>query len=182
MDQTAGSRAVACHTSGAVGVWAFSNLPAQTVAAGVWSFTMYWAGGAPGDSSTVVVSAGAVAGASCAGFVATIPNSGNTWTTTYGPSGAHTTSPFTVNTTDPLTLVIPAGGSLCLRVDVSQGNGNNVDMLYDRAVGVADTRLVPPSIVVPESLLGFAAFALLIPVFTGRAGRRRVLDFLRVRR
>ena len=182
MDQTAGSRAVACHTSGAVGVWAFSNLPAQTVAAGVWSFTMYWAGGAPGDSSTVVVSAGAVAGASCAGFVATIPNSGNTWTTTYGPSGAHTTSPFTVNTTDPLTLVIPAGGSLCLRVDVSQGNGNNVDMLYDRAVGVADTRLVPPSIVVPESLLGFAAFALLIPVFTGRTGRRRVLDFLRVRR
>jgi hypothetical protein len=129
-----------------------------------------------------VVSVGAVVGASCAGFVATIPNGGNTWTTTYGPSGAHTTSPFTVSTASLLPLVIPAGGSLCLRVDVSNGNGNNVDMTYDGAANVADTRLLPPTTVVPESLLGFAALALLIPVFTVRASRKRLLAFLRVSR
>jgi cellulose synthase/poly-beta-1,6-N-acetylglucosamine synthase-like glycosyltransferase len=182
MNQTVGARATVCHSSGNVGVWTFSNLPLQTVAAGTWSFTMYWAGGAPGDSTTVVVSVGAVAGASCAGFVATIPNGGNTWTTTYGPSGAHTTSPFTVSTASLLPLIVPAGGSLCLRVDVSNGNGNNVDMTYDGAANVADTRLLPPTTVVPESLLGFAALALLIPVFTVRTSRKRLLACLRVRR
>ena len=49
-------------------------------------------------------------------------------------------------------------------------------MLYDGVAGVADTRLVPPSIVVPESLLGFAGLALVIPVFTGR---RRSLGAVR---
>ena len=180
MNQTVGNRASACHLSGNVGVWNLSNLPAQTVAAGVWSFTMYWEGGGPADSTTVMVSAGVALGASCAGFVATIPNGGTTWSTTYGRGGAHTTSPFTVNTSaSQLLLVIPPGGSLCLTVDVSQSSGNNVDMLYDRGVGLADTRVVPPSIVVPESLLGFAAFALLIPVFTGR---KRLLALVRVRR
>jgi hypothetical protein len=38
---------------------------------------------------------------------------------------------------------------------------------------------VPPSLVVPESLLGFAGVALLIPVFTGR---RRWIGLLRRRR
>jgi hypothetical protein len=51
-------------------------------------------------------------------------------------------------------------------------------MLYDGTAGVADARVVPPSIVVPESLLGFAGLALLIPVF---ASRRRLLGFLKVR-
>jgi hypothetical protein len=165
---------------GAIGVWSFSNLPVQTVAAGTWSFTMYWSGGVAGDSSTVVVSAGVALGASCAGFVATIPNAGTTWTTTFGPAGVNTTSPFTVNTSaSQLPLVIPPGGSLCLQVDVSQGNGNNVQAVYDGTAGVGDTRLVPPSIVVPESLLGFAALALLIPVFTGR---KRLLAFVKARR
>jgi hypothetical protein len=75
--------------------------------------------------------------------------------------------------------VIPPGGSLCFQVDGSQGNGNNLDLVYDGTAGVGDTRLVPPSIVVPESLLGFAAFALLIPLFTSR---KRVLAFVKVRR
>ena len=184
MNTTVGSRVTVCHLSGDVGVWALTNLPAQTIT-GTWSFTMYWSGGAAGDSQTVNVSAGVAAGASCAGFVATVPRAGTTWSTTYGPAGAHTTSPFTVTTSPSppalaqLPLVIPPGGTLCLRVDVSQGTGNNIDMLYDGAAGVADTRLVPPSIVVPESLLGFAAFALLIPVFTGR---KRLLAFVKVRR
>jgi len=183
MDQVVGSRAPACSSTGNVDVWAFSNLPAQTAAAGVWSFTMYWTGASPGDSSTVVVSAGVSVGASCAGFVATIPNLGTTWTTTYGPAGVHTTSPFTVSTSaSQLALVIPPGGSLCLRVDTSQGSGNNIGMRYDGAAGVADTRVVPPSIVVPESLLGFAAIALLIPLFTVGTGRKRLLAFLKVRR
>jgi len=52
-------------------------------------------------------------------------------------------------------------------------------MLYDGVAGVGDTRLSPPSTVVPESLLGFAGVALLIPLITGR---RRLLSFLRVRR
>jgi hypothetical protein len=51
-------------------------------------------------------------------------------------------------------------------------------MLYDGAVGVADTRVGPPSIIVPESALGLLGFALLIPVFTRP---RRVLEFLRNR-
>jgi hypothetical protein len=49
-------------------------------------------------------------------------------------------------------------------------------MTYNGAVGTADTNVLPPSIVVPESLLGFAGFALLIPVFTGR---KRILATLR---
>ena len=52
-------------------------------------------------------------------------------------------------------------------------------MLYDGIVGFADTRVVPPSIVVPESVLGFAALALVIPLITGR---RRLLAWLKVRR
>jgi hypothetical protein len=51
-------------------------------------------------------------------------------------------------------------------------------MLYDGVAGVADTRLVPPSIVVPESLLGLGGLALAIPVFTGR---KRWLLWLRRR-
>ena len=181
MDQTAGSRATTCRLSGNSGVWSFSNLPAQTVAAGTWSFTMYWAGGGVGSSSTVTLTAGVAAGASCAAFAATIPNAGTTWTTTYGLGGVHNTSPFTVSTSaSQLLLVIPPGGSLCLSVDVSQGNGNggNVDLVYDGATGTADTRVVPPSIVVPESMLGFAGLALLIPVFTQR---RRLYAFMRTR-
>jgi 1,2-diacylglycerol 3-beta-glucosyltransferase len=182
MDQTIGNRATSCRLTGDVGVWSFSNLPVQTVAAGSWSFTMYWAGGGVGSNSTVTLSVGVAAGASCAGFVATVPNVGSTWTTTYGPGGANNTSPFTVTTSaSQVPLVIPPGGSLCLRVDVSQGNGNggNVSLLYDGAAGIGDTRLVPPSIVVPESLLGFAGLALLIPVFTHR---RRLLAFMRARK
>jgi hypothetical protein len=52
-------------------------------------------------------------------------------------------------------------------------------MLYDGTAGVANTNMVPPSIVVPESILGFAWLALLIPVFTGR---KRVLAFWKSRR
>lgn len=181
MNQTVGSRVSTCHLGGgAIGVWSFSNLPAQTVAAGTWSFTMYWSGGAAGDSTTVIVRVGVAAGASCAGFVATIPNAGTTWTTSFGPAGVHTTSPFTVDTSaSQLPLVIPPGGSLCLQVDASQGNGNNLDLVYDGTAGVGDTRLVPPSIVVPESLLAFAALALLIPLFTSR---KRLLACVKVRR
>jgi len=52
-------------------------------------------------------------------------------------------------------------------------------MVYDGVAGVGDTRLSPPSTVVPESVLGFAGLALLIPLYTGR---RRVLSFLKGRR
>jgi len=46
-------------------------------------------------------------------------------------------------------------------------------MLYDGTAGVADTRVVPPSIVVPESLLGFAGLALIVPIFASGLMRRR---------
>jgi cellulose synthase/poly-beta-1,6-N-acetylglucosamine synthase-like glycosyltransferase len=173
LSPTPGARPTACHLSGDVGVWSESSLPAQTVANGTWSFTMYWA---PNGNSTgtVLISAGVAVGASCAGFIATIPNPLTTWTATYGPGTANTTSPFTVTTSAAQApLVIPPGGSLCLGVDVSQGNGNNLDMLYDRGVGLADTRVVPPSIVVPESLLGVAGFIPFIPMFAARLLRRR---------
>jgi hypothetical protein len=52
-------------------------------------------------------------------------------------------------------------------------------MLYDGVAGVGNTQLSPPSTVVPESVLGFAGLALLIPLITRR---RRLLAFLRVRR
>jgi hypothetical protein len=46
-------------------------------------------------------------------------------------------------------------------------------MLYDGAAGVAATNVVPPSIVVPESLFGFAGLAIFAPLFIGRFLRRR---------
>jgi hypothetical protein len=52
-------------------------------------------------------------------------------------------------------------------------------MVYDGTAGVGNTQMTPPSIVVPESLLGFVGFALLIPLFTSR---KRVLRYLRVRK
>jgi hypothetical protein len=60
----------------------------------------------------------------------------------------------------------------------THGTGGATSILYDGAAGVADTQLITPSIVVPESVLGFAALALAIPLITGR---RRLLSFFRVR-
>jgi 1,2-diacylglycerol 3-beta-glucosyltransferase len=182
MDQTVGVRATACSvtSNGTTSVFGFTNLPAQTISAGVWSFTMYWTGGTGATRDTVTVSVGVSATASCAGFVATIPNAGTTWTTTYGTNGTNTTSPFTVSTSaSQLPLVIPPGGSLCLSVTLSHGTGGATTFLYDGTAGVADSQLIPPSTVVPESLLGFLGVALAIPLITGR---RRLLSVLRVRR
>jgi hypothetical protein len=112
--------------------------------------------------------------------VATVPAPGTTWAATFGSSTANPNSPLTVNTSgSQLPLVIPAGGSLCLSVTLTHNTGGPVEMLYDGIAGDGDTRVVPPSIVVPESLLGFAAFALLIPLFTSR---KRLLALVRARR
>jgi 1,2-diacylglycerol 3-beta-glucosyltransferase len=179
MNPTIGARATPCRFNDAVAVFAFTNLPAQTVAAGIWSFTMYWTPAGPVHLSHITLSVGVVAGPSCAGFVATIPNGGTTWTTTFGANGVHTTSPFTVSTSaSQRALVIPAGGSLCLRTDISQEDDDE-PMLYDGPAGVADTRLIPPTTVVPESVLGLLGVALFVPVVTRR---RNVLTFLRARR
>ena len=168
-------------TSGGVtATWGFTGLPAQTVAAGIWSFTMYWSGGTGMTLDSVTLSAGVSLNGSCAAFTATIPNPGTAWTTTYGSAGANTTSPFTVSTSAAqVPLVIPPGGSLCLKVTLTHSTGGKPSMLYDGAVGTADTQLVPPSIVVPESVLNLLGFAVLIPLFTVR---RRVLAFFGVRR
>jgi 1,2-diacylglycerol 3-beta-glucosyltransferase len=181
MDQVIGSSATACAVSaiGGTSVFAFTNLPGQAVSAGVWSFTMYWSGGTGLTQDVVTLTAGVVAGASCAGFVPSIPNLGSTWTTTFGSNGINTTSPFTVNTSaSQAALVIPAGGSLCLSVTLVHVTGGRPSMDYDGVAGVADTRLIPPSTVVPEALLGFLGLALLIPAVTGR---RRLLSLLKVR-
>lgn len=182
LDQVAGSRATACtiQSSSPTATWAFTNLPAQTVAAGVWTFTMYWTGGSGATADTVTVSAGVSVTASCAGFVAAVPNAGTTWSTAYGSSGANTTSPFAVSTSaSQAALVIPAGGSLCLSVTLTHNTGGKPSMVYDGTAGVGDTGVVPPSIVVPESLLGFAGIALLIPLVTGR---RRLLGWVKAHR
>ena len=183
LDQTIGTRVTACTiqstASGVTSTWGFTNLPTQTVAAGFWSFTMYWTGGSGATNDTVTVSAGVSPTASCALFAATIPNVGSTWSTTYGSSGANLTSPFTVSTSaSQLPLVIPAGGSLCLSVTLTHNTGGRPSMVYDGTLGVSDTQVVPPSIVVPESLLGFVGLALLIPLFTAR---RRLLSLVRER-
>jgi hypothetical protein len=186
MDQAVGIRTPAANvcsiqsTAGGVAtVWSFSNLPLQTVALGVWDFTMYWTGGSGNTNDTVTVSAGVSLTASCVGFLATIPNAPSTWTTTYGsaPGVAHTTSPFTVSTSaSQLPLVIPAGGSLCLQVVLTHTTGGRPFMTYDGVAGLADTRLTPPTSVVPESLIGWLGLALAIPLLTQR---RRVVSFLR---
>jgi cellulose synthase/poly-beta-1,6-N-acetylglucosamine synthase-like glycosyltransferase len=184
IDQAIGTQTTPCsiqsEAGGVTSVWGFTNLPTQTVAAGVWTFTLYWTGGNGNTNDTVTVSAGISPTSSCAVFVAAVPNAGTTWSTTYGSSGANTTSPVTVSTSgSQLPLVITAGGSLCLQVTLTHNTGGKPSMLYDGTAGVADTNVVPPSIVVPESLLGFAGLALLIPVFTGR---RRWLAVLKARR
>jgi cellulose synthase/poly-beta-1,6-N-acetylglucosamine synthase-like glycosyltransferase len=180
VDQSIGAQATPCVIQSASGgittVWGFTNLPAQTVAAGVWTFTMYWTGGDGNTVDTVTVAAGVSPTASCAGFVATVPNPGSTWTATYGKDGTNTTSPFTLSTSaSQLPLVITPGGSLCIEVTLTHSTGGRTSMLYDGAAGIADTHVVPPSIVVPESVIGFAGLALAIPLVTGR---RRVLRFV----
>ena len=178
VDQAVGTQSTACAVQsaagGAVDTWSFSNLPAQTVAAGVWTFTMYWTGGTGSTNDTVSIAAGVSATSSCAAFVATVPAVGSTWTATYGSNGTNTTSPFTVSTSaSQLPMVIVQGGSLCIQVTLTHSTGGKPSMLYDGTAGVADTRVVPPSIVVPESLLGFAGLALIVPIFASRLIRRR---------
>jgi len=186
MDQNVGTQATPCAIQSSAGgvttVFAFTNPLAQpqTVSPGVWSFTMYWIGGSGNTNDTVTLSAGVSATTSCAGFVATVPAAPSTWTATYGLSGTFTASPFTVSTSASqlLPLIIPAGGSLCLQVVLTHSTGGKPSMTYDGAAGVADTRLVPPSTVVPESLIGWFGLAFAIPLLTQR---RRVLSFLRSR-
>jgi cellulose synthase/poly-beta-1,6-N-acetylglucosamine synthase-like glycosyltransferase len=187
LDQTIGTRpsvptscAIQSTAGGVTTTWGFTNLPAQTVTAGVWTFTMYWNGGSGATNDTVTVSVGVSATASCTGFVPTIPNGGTTWSTTYGSNGAHTTSPFTVSTSSAQAqLVVAAGGSLCLSVTQTHNTGGRPFMLYDGIAGVGDTRVVPPSIVVPESLMGLVGLAAFIPMVTGR---KRLLAVLRIRK
>jgi hypothetical protein len=179
MSPTVGARSPACSINDAVGVFSFTNLPAQTISAGIWSFTMYWTPAGPTPVSTISLRVGVAPGPTCVGFVATIPNAGTTWTTTFGAGGVHTTSPFTISTSaSQLALVIPAGGSLCLSADIS-AEPDDVPMTYDGPAGVADTRLIPPATVVPESLLGFLGVAFAIPLVTRG---RRLVSFLRVHR
>jgi 1,2-diacylglycerol 3-beta-glucosyltransferase len=176
VDQSIGSTTPACQiqssAGGLVTTWAFSSLPAQTVSAGVWTFTMYWTGGSGNTNDTVSVAAGV--SVSCAVFVPTVPNAGTTWSTTYGANGANTASPFTVSTSaSQLPIVIPPGSSLCIQVTLTHNTGGKPSMLYDGPLGTADTRVVPPSTVVPESLLGLAVLIPFIPMFAARFVRRR---------
>jgi len=173
IDQTAGARTPACtiqsQSGGVITTWAWTGLPAQTITAGVWTFTMYWTGGNGNTLDTVTVSAGVVAGASCALFVPSVPNVGTTWTTTYGASAANTTSPFIVSTSgSQAALSIPAGGSLCVQIVLIHATGGKPSLVYDGVVGTGDSHVTPPSVVVPESLLPFAGLALAIPFITGR--------------
>ena len=178
IDASAGARATPCaiqsQSGGVTTTWAWTGLPAQTVAAGLWTFTLYWSGGSGATSDTVSIAAGVSATASCAGFVATIPSVG-TWTANYGASTANATSPLTINTSaSQLPLVIPPGGSLCLSVTLTHNTGGKPSMLYDGSFASGGaTSFVPPSIVVPEGLLGVAGLALLVPLFARRLARRR---------
>ncbi len=178
VDQSIGTRGTACQIQSAAGgvitTWSFSGLPTQTVAAGVWTFTMYWTGGTGATNDTVTIASGVSATASCAGFVAVVPNVGSTWTTTYGSGGTNTTSPFTVSTSaSQLALVIPAGGSLCITVTLTHNTGGKPSLVYDGTAGVGDSNVVPPSIVVPESLLGLAGLVVIVPLLVTRLKRRR---------
>ena len=177
LDAAVGTRGTACTIQSASGgvttTWAWTGLPAQTVAAGVWTFTMYWTGGSGSTSDVVSVSAGVSATASCAGFVSLIPNALTTWTATYGANTPNTTSPVAVTTSaGQLAMVIPAGGSLCLSVTLTHNTGGKPSMTYDGTAGVASTNVVAPSIIVPEGLLGFAGIAIVVPLLLPRLFRR----------
>ncbi len=183
IDQTTGTKSPPCSiqstSGGVIAVFAFSNVPAQTIAAGVWSFVMNWTGGSGNTVDSVSITAGVSATASCAGFTATVPNGGTSWTATYGGSGANPTSPFTVTpSASQAALVIPAGGSLCIAVTLIHSTGGKPSIVYDGSAGVGDTRVVPPTSVVPEALLPLAGLALAIPLLTGR---RRILALVRRR-
>ncbi len=178
LDQTVGSSSPACEiqssAGGVVTTWSFSSLPAQTVAAGVWSFKMHWTGGTGNTNDTVSIAVGVSPTSSCAAFVPLLPNVGSTWSTTYGSSGANTTSPFTVSTSaSQLPIVITAGGSLCVQVTLTHNTGGKPFLVYDGPAGTGGTNVVPPSIIVPESLLGYLGFAAFIPIFASRLIRRR---------
>ncbi|HLQ17016.1 MAG TPA: glycosyltransferase family 2 protein [Candidatus Eisenbacteria bacterium] len=188
LSQTPGAQVPPCQLlpDGITYTWSFPNLPVQTVASGVWDFTMYWGAGTGNVNDTITISAGVSATASCAVLLPpTIPVAGTTWSTTFGPTGAQTTNPFTVSTSGGATngvqplLAIPPGGTLCLSVTLTHNTGGKPVMLYDGAAGTADTRVVPPSLIVPESVLGLLGLALLIPVFTRP---KRVFQLLRTRR
>jgi hypothetical protein len=69
--------------------------------------------------------------------------------------------------------VITPGGSLCVSVTLTHNTGGKPSLLYDGTAGVADTNIVPPSIVVPEGLLGLLGFVAAMPIFVSRQVRRR---------
>lgn len=178
VDQTAGTRATACEiqsTSGGITTtWSWSSLPAQTVAAGAWSFNFYWTGGTGNNVDTVSIAAGVSLTSSCAGFVALIPNATTTWTATYGGSTTNTASPLLVSTSAPqLAMVIPPGGTLCISVTLTHTSGGKPSMLYDGGAAAGPTNIVAPSIIVPESLLPLAGLAIVIPILAARYVRRR---------
>src|SRR5207249_5919445 len=177
VNQTIGARGSACQIQSTPGgittTWSFSSLPTQTVAAGVWTFTMYWTGGTGATNDTVTIASGVSATASCAGFLATVPTVGSTWTSTYGANGVNPTSPFKVSTSaSQLAMVIPPGGSLCIQVTLTHNTGGKPSMVYDGTAGVGDTNVVPPSIVVPESLLGLVGPVVVVPLLVRGLVRR----------
>ena len=178
VDQAAGTRATPCEiqsTSGGISAtWSWTGLPAQTVAAGTWTFNMYWTGGSGNTSDTVSIAAGLSLTGSCTGFVALVPNAGTTWTAIYGASTSNPTSPVAVNTSaSQLPLVIPANATLCLSVTLTHSTGGKPSMQYDGAAGAGSTNVVPPSIIVPESLLSFVGLAFVVPILASRIRRRR---------
>jgi cellulose synthase/poly-beta-1,6-N-acetylglucosamine synthase-like glycosyltransferase len=177
MDRATGVRATPCSvtSNGTTSTFSFTPSPSAQTITGTWSFQFYWSGGTGATRDTVSLSAGVLVGGVC---VVQIPTGGATWTTTYGTNGIHTTSPVTVTTSASQTVAIPAGGQLCLVVTLAHGTGGATSFLYDGLGGVADTQLITPTLVVPESVLGFAGLALAIPLITGR---RRSLAFFKAR-
>ncbi len=178
MDPNAGTRATPCAiqsaAGGATSTWTLTSSTAQTVDPGTWTFTFYWTGGTGATNDVVSIAAGVSATASCAGFVATVPSGTSTWSASYGGSTANPNSPLTVSTSSSqLALVIPPGGSLCLSVTLTHNTGGKPSMLYDGTAGIGNTGVVPPSIVVPESLVGLTGVALFAPLLAGRFVRRR---------
>ena len=66
-----------------------------------------------------------------------------------------------------------------MSVTLSHNTGGRPSMLYDGVANVANTRIVPPSIIVPEALLGLIGLAAFIPVL---AGRKRLFAFVGIRK
>ena len=82
---------------------------------------------------------------------------------------------FTYKATDG----IATSGVATVTTLLTHNTGGKPFMVYDGVAGAGDTRVTPPSSVVPEAMLPLAGLAIAIPLITGRRRLIRLLQLVR---